>query len=136
MPYDFLFSFYYTHYDGSPWGRTVTVLPPTAWAEANNAETYEYDIKVEKPDTWRNEASDNLDLRIGKDFKLGPGTIDAYVNIFNLLGAYTLAVAKNPGGTWEPADENTTEGTYTVGSTGLRGFYGSRQIRLSLSYKF
>jgi hypothetical protein len=58
------------------------------------------------------------------------------VNIFNLLGAYTLTVAKNPGGTWRPAGENTTAGTYTVGSTGLKGFSGSRQMRFSLSYKF
>jgi len=136
MPYGFLFSFFYTHYDGSPWGRTVSVRPPAAWAAAHNAATTGYSIYVSPPGTYRNEASDNLDLRIGKDFKLGPGTVDAYVNIFNLLGAYTLTVAKNPGGTWRPAAENTTAGTYTVGSTGLRGFSGSRQFRFSLSYKF
>ncbi len=136
LPYGFLFSFFYTHYDGSPWGRTVTVRPPAAWAAANNASTTGYSIYVNPPGTYRNEAADNLDLRIGKDFKLGPGTVDAYVNVFNLLGAYTLTVAKNPGGTWRPVDENTTEGTYTVGSTGLRGFAGSRQFRFSLSYKF
>lgn len=136
LPYRFLFSFFYTHYDGSPWGRTVTVRPPADWAAENNAATTGYSIYVSPPGTYRNEAADNLDLRIGKDFKLGPGTVDAYVNIFNLLGAYTLTVAKNPAGTWRPADENTTEGTYTVGSTGLRGFAGSRQFRFSLSYKF
>lgn len=136
LPYDFLFSFYYTHYDGSPWGRTVTVRPPAAWATAHNASTTGYSIYVSPPGTYRNEASDNLDLRLGKDFKLGPGTVEAYVNIFNLLGSYTLTVAKNPGGTWRPVDENTTEGTYTPGSTGLRGFAGSRQFRFSLSYKF
>jgi len=136
MPYGFLFSFFYTHYDGSPWARTVTVRPPAAWAAENNASTTGYRINVDPPGTYRNEAADNLDLRLGKDFKLGPGTVDAYVNVFNLLGAYTLTVAKNPGGTWRPADENTTEGTYTVGSTGLRGFAGSRQFRFSLSYKF
>jgi len=136
MPYGFLFSFFYTHYDGSPWGRTVTVRPPADWAAENNASTTGYSIYVNPPGTYRNEAADNLDLRLGKDFKLGPGTIDVYVNIFNLLGAYTLTVAKNPGGTWRPVDEDTTEGTYTVGSTGLRGFAGSRQFRFSLSYKF
>lgn len=136
LPYRFLFSFFYTHYDGSPWGRTVTVRPPAEWAAANNAATTGYSIYVSPPGTYRNEAADNLDLRIGKDFKLGPGSLEAYMNVFNLLGAYTLTVAKNPAGTWRPADENTTEGTYTVGSTGLRGFAGSRQFRFSLSYKF
>jgi hypothetical protein len=136
MPYDFMFSFFYTHYDGSPWGRTVTVRPPAAWAAENNASTTGYSIYVNPPGTYRNEAADNLDLRLGKDFKVGPGTVDVYMNVFNLLGAYTLTVAKNPAGTWRPADENTTEGTYTVGSTGLRGFAGSRQFRFSLSYSF
>jgi hypothetical protein len=136
MPYGFLFSFFYTHYDGSPWGRTVTVMPPAAWATTHNASTTGYSIYVSPPGTYRNEAADNLDLRFGKDFKLGPGTVDAYVNIFNLLGAYTLTVAKNPAGTWRPVDANTTNGSYTVGSTGLRGFAGSRQFRFSLSYKF
>jgi len=136
LPYQFMLSFYYVHADGSPWGRTVTVLPPAAWAEANNAATYEYTINVEKPGTRRNESSDSLDLRLEKTFKLGPGTIGAYVDIFNLLGSYTLTVAKNPGGTWEPDDENTTAGTYTVGNMGLRGFSGSRQFRFSVLYRF
>ena len=136
LPYEFMFSFFYLHADGSPWGRTVSVRPPAAWAAANNASTSGYSIYVNPPGTYRNEAADSLDLRLERDFKLGPGTLGAFVNIFNLLGAYTLTVAKNPGGTWRPADENTTAGTYTPGSTGLRGFAGSRQFRFSLFYRF
>jgi hypothetical protein len=136
LPYEFMFSFFYTHADGSPWARTVTVRPPAAWATANNASTSGYSINVNPPGTYRNEAADSLDLRLERDFRLGPGTLGAFVNIFNLLGAYTLTVAKNPGGTWKPEDENTTAGTYTPGSTGLRGFAGSRQFRFSLFYRF
>ncbi len=136
LPYQFMFSFFYLHADGSPWGRTVTVRPPAEWAAANNVASASYSIYVEKPGTRRNEAADSLDLRLEKDFKLGPGRLGAYVNVFNLLGAYTLTVAKNPGGTWMPDDVNTTAGTYTVGSTGLRGFAGSRQFRFSLLYRF
>ena len=136
LPYGFMFSFFYQHTDGSPWGRTVTVEPPSGWAEANNAATYPYSIYVEKPGTRRNEASDSLDLRLAKDFRLGPGKLGFYVDIFNLLGAYTLTVRKNPGGTWRPADENTSEGEYTPGSMGLRGFSGSRLIKFSVLYRF
>ena len=136
LPYQFLFSFFYMHTDGAPWGRTVTVRPPEDWAAANNASSSGYSIYVSPPGTYRNEASDSLDLRIQKDFKLGPGSLGIYADIFNLLGAYTLTVAKNPGGTWKPMDENTIEGTYTPGSTGLRGFVGSRQFRFSLLYRF
>ena len=136
FPYQIMFSFFYRHTDGSPWGRTVTVRPPEDWAAANNASTASYSIYVEPPGTYRNESSDSLDVRLEKDFNLGPGKLGIYMDVFNLLGAYTLNVAQNPGGTWRPADENTTEGTYTVGSTGLRGFAGSRQFRFSLFYRF
>jgi len=136
LPYQFMFSFFYLHTDGSPWGRTVEVIPPDGWAAANNASTTSYSVYVNPPGTYRNEASDSLDLRLEKDFNLGPGKLGIYMNIFNLLGAYTLTVAQNPAGLWEPDGANTTEGTYTPDSTGIRGFNGSRQFRFSLFYRF
>ena len=136
LPYQFLFSFFYTHFDGSPWGRTVTVQPPADWAEANNVSTQSFGVNVEAPGTRRNEAADSLDLRLEKDVNLGPGKLGVYMDVFNLLGAYNLTVSQNPGGTWRPTDDNVTTGTYTVGSTGLRGFTGSRQVRFSLRYRF
>jgi len=136
LPYQLMFTLFYMHTDGSPWARTVTVVPPAAWVAAKKVKSTSYGINVETPGTRRNEASDSLDLRLEKDFKLGPGTLGAYVDIFNLLGAYTLTINKNPGGTWRPADENTTSGSYTPASLGLRGFSGSRQFRFSILYRF
>jgi hypothetical protein len=136
LPYNFLFSFFYMHTDGSPWGRTVKVQPPAGWAEDNNVSDTPYTVYVEPPGSRRNESVDDVDFRLEKDFKVGPGKIGLYMDIFNLLGAYTLTVAQNPGGTWRPTDNNTSEGTYTPGSTGLRGFAGSRQVRFSLLYRF
>jgi hypothetical protein len=136
LPYQFMFSFFYMHTDGAPWARTVTVNPPASWVSAQKVKSTSYRINVETPGTRRNEASDSLDLRIEKNIKLGPGTLGAYVDIFNLLGAYNLTINKNPAGTWKPTDENTTSGSYTVGSLGLVGFTGSRQIWFSLKYKF
>ncbi len=127
LPYQFTFSFFYLHTDGSPWGRTVEVRPPDEWAAANDASTTSYSLYVNPPGTYRNEASDSLDLRLGKDFNLGPGRLQIFMNVFNLLGAYTLR---------EPDDANTTEGTFTPDATGLWGFSGSRQFRFSLSYTF
>jgi len=40
-------SFYATYYSGSPWQRTVTVYPPSAWAAANNALGLSYTVNVE-----------------------------------------------------------------------------------------
>lgn len=112
------------------------MLPPKKRAEAHNASTIGYTINVEPPGTRRNEAWDNLDIRLQKDFNLGPGSIGIYVDVFNLLGAYTLTISKNPAGTWRPADENSAEGTFTLGSLGLRGFSGYRQFRFSILYRF
>jgi hypothetical protein len=136
LPYQIMFSFIFQHIDGSPWGRTIRVLPPAGWAAAHNAAMVGYTIYVETRGTRRDEAYDNLDIRLEKDFDIGPGRLGFYIDVFNLLGAYTLTIAKNPAGTWRPAGEKTTQGTYTPGSLGLRGFSGSRQFRFSVLYKF
>jgi len=136
LPYEIMFSFIFQHVDGSPWGRTVKVVPPSDWAAAHNVSSIPYSIYVEPPGTRRNEAYDNLDIRFQKDFNIGPGRLGFYMDVFNLLGAYTLTIAKNPAGTWRPAGENTEQGAFTPGSMGLRGFSGSRQLRFSVLYRF
>lgn len=136
LPYQIMFSFFYQHADGTPWNRTVTVIPPAKWAEAHNARTISYGINVEPRGSRRNQPSDNIDVRLEKDFTLGPGRLGFYVDIFNLLASYTLTVSKNPAGTWRPVDENTSAGTFTPTSLGLRGFSGYREVRFSILYKF
>jgi hypothetical protein len=91
---------------------------------------------VEKIGTRRNQGSDSLDVRLEKDFLVGPGKLGIYADIFNLLASYTLSVSKNPGGTWQPDDVNTAEGTYTPGRLGLDYIGGSRLIKFSVFYRF
>jgi hypothetical protein len=136
FPYDILVSLFYQHVDGSPWGRTVEVRPPTAWAEAHSTRTWSYDIQVETRGTRRNQSRDSLDLRLEKDFPLGPGKLGLYVDIFNLLGMYSVSTEKNPGGIWLPTDANTTEGVFTPGWAGLTDIYGSRLFKISVFYRF
>jgi hypothetical protein len=136
LPYDFMFSFIFMHTDGPPWGRTVSVQPPEAWAAAHNARTWTESIYVEPPGTRWDQPYDNLDLRVEKDFALGPGKLGVYMDVFNLLGAYTISAVKNPAGTWIPTDANTTAGTYAPGFIGLTGVTGTRIIKFSLLYKF
>jgi len=136
LPYQIIFSFFYQHTDGTPWNRTVTVIPPSQWANAHNAKTISYSINVEPRGSRLNEATDNIDVRFEKTFKIGPGDFGFYVDVFNLLGAYTLNVTKNPAGTWRPVDENTAQGTFSPTSLGLKGFSGYREIRFSAVYKF
>ena len=136
LPYDFMFSFIYSHQDGGPWGRTVSVRPPTAWAAANNAKVLAYSIYVEPPGTRWEQPSDNLDIKISKDLPLGFGRFGLSMDVFNLLGAYTITDIRNPAGTWLPTDADTTAGTYTAGQTRLTGIIGYRLVKFSIFYKF
>ena len=136
LPYDFMFSFVYSHQDGSPWGRTVSVRPPTAWAAANNARVLTYSVYVEPPGTRWEQPSDNLDIKVAKDIPLGPGKLGLSMDVFNLLGAYTITDIRNPAGTWLPTDANTTAGTYTAGTTRVTGIIGSRLVKFSVFFRF
>ena len=136
LPYDVMFSFIFNHQDGGPWGRTVSVRPPTAWAAANNVNVLAYSIYVEPPGTRWEQPSDNLDIRMEKDFNIGPGKLGFYMDVFNLLGAYTITDVRNPAGTWLPADINSTAGTYTAGTTRITGITGFRLVKFSILYRF
>jgi len=136
LPLDLMFSFVYLHQDGSPWGRTVSVRPPTDWAAANNVRVVAYSVYVEKPGTRREQPSDSLDIKMAKDILLGPGRLGLSMDVFNLLGTYTIADIRNPAGTWLPADANTTSGTYTPGTMRVTGINGFRLVKFSIGYSF
>jgi hypothetical protein len=137
LPYRFLVSFFYRHEDGAPWNRTVTVVPPAAWAAANNAETLSYGINVEVPGTRRGTGSDIVDLRLEKEFSLGRyGRVGMFMDVFNLMGYTQMNITMNPGGTWKPADVNTPAGTYTPAWTGITGHTGTRVFKFSVRYTF
>ena len=136
LPYGILLSFIYDYYARGYWQRWVTIVPPEQWAEAHNAELIPYSVPVEKPGTRRGNYSSNINIRIGKEFILGPGKIGLYADIFNPFGLYSIWVSSSPGGTWRPADENTTEGTFIREFMGLRSISGARTIRFMASYRF
>lgn len=139
LPWQFLASFYFSHFSGSPWQRTVSVVPPSAWRAANNASSNSYSINVETAGARRNNDIDNVDFRLEKEFTLGTvGRLGVYVDIYNLLGTKNLSVGRNPGGTWRPTAENTNVGTYsTTGSYGrVTGLSGVRNFQLSFRFSF
>lgn len=138
LPFGFMGSFYYTHYDGAPWQRTVSVTPPTNWANANNVYIQSFTINVEPQGSRRGPGSDNLDIRLEKEFDLKIGKLGLAVDIFNFMGNVYYNLTYNPGGTWRPADINTDQGTFTPSS-----WYGrvssvsaTREFRLHLRFKF
>ena len=137
FPYDFIASFFMIYQSGLPWGRTVTVAPPTAWAAANNAQTLSYAVQVEPSGTRWTADSTNVDVRVEKTFKMGKfGRLGFFVDVFNLFGNQNVNVTTNPGGTWKPADAGTTVGTFTPGQMIVTGVNGTRIIKFSARFTF
>lgn len=139
FPYDFYLSFFYTHRSGIPWARSVTIYAPSSWSEEENAYSSSVNVLLEEPGTRRNDAYDNLNLRIEKEFKLkGAGRISLYVDIFNALGNKYRSIIQNDGGFWFPSGENTTEGRRILSSDYKRivAVTGVRTFRLSLHVRF
>ncbi len=139
LPLGFLASFFYTHFSGTPWQRTVTVVPPAAWRVANNASSDSFGINVESSGARRYPSVDNVDFRLEKEFAFGDfGRLGLFVDIYNMLGHSYLDTVLNPGGTWRPTDENTNVGTYTASGTYKRvvGLTGVRTFKLSLRFSF
>lgn len=141
IPYGILASFSYQYSSGTPWYRSVTVVPPADWAAANNVDPYtSYTVPLEEQGARRYNAWQNLDARFEKSFNLGDiGRIGIFVDIFNLLGHHYVNVTQNPGGTWRPVDNNSAQGTYLISGSYKRvtGFDQlTRTIRLSVRYSF
>ena len=139
LPLRFLASFYYVHFSGAPWQRSVTVYPPAGWAAANNAQGLSYSVNLESSGTRRDTAYDNLDFRLEKELGLGRfGKLGVFVDVFNLLGNQYVTIGMNPGGTWRPSDANTNVGTYTASSSfgKVTNISGVRNFRLSARFSF
>jgi hypothetical protein len=141
MPYGILGSFYYQYRSGTPWARGVTIVPPAAWAAANNVNPYNtYYVSVETQGTRRYYTSQNLDARLEKSFDIkGSYRIGVFVDVFNLLGNHYLNIGENPGGTWMPVDNDTDQGTYSLSGsykriTGISGL--TRTFRASVRFSF
>ena len=141
LPLGILGSFYYQYSSGTPWARGVTIVPPAGWAAVNNIDVYStYWVNLELQGTRRYYDWQNLDLRLEKYFIIpNLGRLGVYVDIFNALGHHYIDVDQNPGGTWMPVDNNTSEGTYAISGTYKRitGISGlTRRFQLSVRFSF
>jgi hypothetical protein len=139
IPFGFVTSFYFTHFEGTPYTRTVTVYPPADWAAANNAGTWSQSINVEAPGDRREQSTDNIDFRLEKEFRFSFGRAGVFLDVFNLLGNRYTFLTLNPSGNWRPAAEGTTAGgTYSAsGNYGnLSGIQGTRTFKFSVRFSF
>jgi hypothetical protein len=139
LPLGFVMSFNLRHFAGSPFERTVTVYPPAAWAASHNTQLYSYGINVEPQGSRRNPDESNVDFRVEKEINIGKfGKLGLFVDVFNLFGYRLISVTYNPGGNWQPVDENTNVGTFTPNAYygKATGGSGQRIFKFSMRFKF
>lgn len=137
--WDIYLSFLFKAQSGSPWARTVTIIPPAGWAGANGADTAPITVYLESPGSRRFGSWKNLDFRVEKEFKKADRTLfSASIDVFNVLGEKYRALDLNDGGTWRPVGEGAGTGTRVL--SGTYGTYlplwGTRVVRFNLSLKF
>jgi len=139
FPYGFYLSCYYIHLSGYPWARSVTIIPPAEWTEQENALDTPARVLLEPPGTRRQDAYNNLDIRIEKEFRLKRfGWFGISLDIMNTLGSTYFYMDKNDGGYWLPQDEKVAEGTRIISPTFDTGvnILGTREYRLTFRLRF
>ena len=152
MPWGFVGSFIYRHYEGGPVGgggnfwdipMDVTVIAPADWMAEHNIATWYSDywyasVKLAPTGEHRSPSWDNIDFRIEKEFRFGFGTVAVFADVFNLLGNKYVNVGQSPGGAWYPDAENTTSGYRELGYWygKIQSVSGIRTFKLSARITF
>ena len=117
-----------------PWTRRVSVSPPSSWADQNNVYADNISVYLESPGERRYKSTNNLDLRIEKEFRLGSTfRLNAYVDIINVLGNKYSYLSYNEG-YWFPDDENTTQGERVLSPNykEIISFSGTKTFRIGV----
>jgi hypothetical protein len=124
---------------GSPWARTVTIIPPADWAAAHGAVSTPITVYLESPGSRRFGAWKTLDFRLEKDFsRAGRSLIAISIDVYNLLGDTYRTLDLNDGGTWAPDTSGVSAGTRVLSGTygTTTPLWGTRVVRLNFSLKF
>jgi len=125
---------------GSPWARTVTIIPPADWAAANGAQMTPVKVYLESPGSRRFGSWKTVDFRLEKEFpRAGRSSLVAVsVDVYNLLGDTYRTLDLNDGGTWAPDGEGGSTGTRLLsGNYGMfTPLLGTRTIRLNVGLRF
>jgi hypothetical protein len=124
---------------GSPWARTVTIIPPADWAAANGVQMTPVTVYLEGPGSRRFGAWKTLDFRLEKEFaRAGRSLFGVSVDVYNLLGNKYRTLDLNDGGTWAPDGVGGSTGTRIVSGTygTFTPLLGTRVVRFNLNLKF
>ena len=139
FPLDLYLTMMYTRRSGTPWARTVTVLPPDDWAAENGAVAEPVTVFLESPGSRRFASEQSLDARLEKEFVFrNRKRLTLTADVFNLLGNKSGLLDLNDGGFWYPAAADSSLGTRVLSPTFDKyvSLLGTRSVRLSLSVQF
>ncbi|MBC7350632.1 MAG: TonB-dependent receptor [Candidatus Aminicenantes bacterium] len=139
LPADLYLSAFFQYLSGTPWARTVTVVPPANWLESHQAQNLPATVYLEEPGSRRWPDFHSLDLRLERSFKVGQKTrLNVAVDVLNLLGKKYGLQDLNDGGYWYPEDEGSSSGTrvYSPSFQKILALYGTRAGQLILSLRF
>jgi hypothetical protein len=139
LPYQIYLSAYYRFLSGDPWARTVTIIPPASWAEANGAYTTPVTVFLESPGARRHSSWQDTDLRLEKEFvKGGKAVFSVSLDVLNVLGNRYRLIDYNDGGLWSPEGEGSDIGERIVSGTYGRAVAvsGTRTFRFNLRLGF
>jgi hypothetical protein len=124
---------------GAPWARSVTIIPPSSWGQAEDAFIEPVKVYLETPGSRRKTPYNNLDLRIEKEFRLGSsGRLGVYIDIQNVLGTKYDFTFQNDGGFWFPEAESSSQGVrdLSLNYKKLTLLSSARVFRLGLRLRF
>ena len=140
LPYGIFLSVFYRFFSGIPFTRAVNIRPPSSWSNTQNVWRTYYVVFLEKPGTRRERSTNQLDLRLEKEFWFGEfGTLSFYVDVLNALGWSDIDVYQNDVYRWQPADEGFGQpGSMTMHPSYQHIFevMGRRTVKFSLRFSF
>lgn len=139
LPFTSYLTLSFKRFSGMPWARTVTIVPPAAWVEANNIQAEPVTVYLETPGARRTAFYQTVDMRLEKEFGLkNRKYLKIHADVFNLLGRRTNLMDLNDAGFWYPNAENSAAGARLLSSTFNKTIaaYGSRTIQLTLTLQF
>lgn len=132
-------SLFFTYMSGTPWTRSVTIVPPADWASDNNVFAEEAFVLLQDSDVNRFDSVNKLDFRVEKDFSLGGDLkLTAFIDALNILGSPNHILSADDGGYWFPDNENSSEGTRLLSPDYQKTLYleGARIFKLSFRLSF
>jgi hypothetical protein len=136
LPWDFYVSGFFTHFSGNPYYREVIVYFPSTIDGFTPYYTNSGRVWAEVSGTHRQEAADNLDMKIERAFDLRKiglrGILKAGVDIFNVLGNTSMSIQGSP------LIYIYADGSTAVSSNygRLNGISGTRAFVFSVNYTF